>query len=187
MLRNRNFELEDDFEEEGYARAKNNKGKVKQLNITSLVDILTILLVFLIKNVNMTAQVLSQPKGLEFPTTLTQEEYDESSTRTLLVKVYPDNIYVGTDNTPVGTLEQIVNDQNTRENLKTYLETEVEALISSNPDLAPLLIIQADYSTPCQIITELVYIAAKAKFSNIYFASKHEENRASVLTMPSKI
>lgn len=187
MLRLRNFELEEDFEDEGYARAKTPKGKVKQLNITSLVDILTILLVFLIKNVNMTAQVLSQPKGLEFPTTLTQEKYDESSTRTLLVKVYPDNIYVGTDNTPVGSIDQIVNDQATRENLKIYLEAEAETIVKTNPDLSPLLIIQADYSIPCQIITELVYIAAKAKFSNIYFASQHDDNKDSVLGMPSKI
>jgi biopolymer transport protein ExbD len=183
----RNYELEDEFEDEGYAAPRADKGKVKQLNITSLVDILTILLVFLIKNVNMTTQAISQPKGLIFPTTLTQEEYDEAKTRTLLVKVYPDIIYVGTDNTPVGTLQQIVNDQNTRENLKSYLEAEVEELIRANPDLSPLLIIQADYSIPCQIITELVYIAAKAKFSNIYFASKHDSDRINVLSNPSKI
>jgi biopolymer transport protein ExbD len=187
MLRNRNYELEEDFGDDGYATPRVNKGKPKQLNITSLVDILTILLVFLIKNVNMTTQVLSQPKGLEFPTTLTQEKYDEEKHRTLLVKVYPDKIYVGTDNTPVGTLEQLVNDQTTRSNLKNYLEVEVNAIITANPDMSPLLIIQADYKIPCQIITELVYIAAKAKFSNIYFASQHDSDKISVLSNPSKI
>ncbi|MDZ4120848.1 MAG: hypothetical protein U1C33_00395, partial [Candidatus Cloacimonadaceae bacterium] len=53
----------------GKRKTRKNFEEAKQLSITSLLDILTIILVFLIKNVSMEAAALSAPDDMRFPTT----------------------------------------------------------------------------------------------------------------------
>ena len=52
--------------------------KTKDLNITSLIDILTILLVFMIKNISMDSTQKNSPEGMLLPTTITTNELVES-------------------------------------------------------------------------------------------------------------
>jgi biopolymer transport protein ExbD len=44
------------------------------LSITSLLDILTIILVFLVKNVSMEAQRMTVPENMSLPTTITNQD-----------------------------------------------------------------------------------------------------------------
>jgi hypothetical protein len=70
------------------------------LSITSLLDVLTIILVFLIKNVSMEAQKVSIPDNMYFPTTITNEKLIENA-GTMVVKMYPYQILVGTESIPL--------------------------------------------------------------------------------------
>jgi len=49
-------------------RVRRKFEEAKGLSITSLVDVLTILLVFLVKNISMEAQRVTVPDNMNFPT-----------------------------------------------------------------------------------------------------------------------
>jgi len=88
-----------------------NKAKkshaVKDLNITSLIDILTILLVFMLKNISMDASQKSAPEGMLLPTVISADKLVESG-QAVVVKIYPDRILYGTENTNVGSLQDFM-------------------------------------------------------------------------------
>lgn len=149
------------------------------LSITSLLDILTILLVFLIKNVSMEAQRLTIPENMTLPTTITNQELIENGL-TVLVKMYPHQILIGTDNINAGTLLQLVEDADTRDVIFNYMKHEAARIELLNQrkgtNYQPCLLIQADRQIPCQYITQLVKISAGASFANIYFSTLQDQN-----------
>jgi biopolymer transport protein ExbD len=144
------------------------------LSITSLLDILTILLAFLIKNVSMESQRLTIPENMSLPTTITNQELIDNGL-TVLVKMYPDKILIGTDNIQAGSLQQLVEDVKTRETIYNYMKHEAGQIIKLNQEKGtkyePCLLIQADKQIPCQYITQIVKIGAGASFANIYFST----------------
>jgi len=149
------------------------------LSIVSLLDILTILLVFLIKNVSMEAQRLTAPENMSLPTTITNQELIDNGL-TVLVKVFPDEILVGTDNLRAGSLQQLMNDSSIREIIYNYMKNEANqiTLLNTNrgTNYQPCLLIQADKQIPCQYITQIIKIGAGASFSNIYFSTLQDQN-----------
>jgi biopolymer transport protein ExbD len=149
------------------------------LSITSLVDILTILLVFLIKSVSIESQKITVPANMQFPTTITNQELIDNGL-TVLVKIYPDKILVGTDNIPAGSLRQLVEDTSTREVIFNYMKNEAAQITVMNSkrgtNYLPCMLIQADKEIPCQYITQLIKIGAGASFANIYFSTLQDEN-----------
>ena len=90
--------------------------EVQALSITSLLDILTIVLVFLIKNISLDAQKLTVPKNMTFPTTMTVESLEQNM-GTTVIKVYPDQILVGVDNIYFGKPEDLLMEP---KNVPTY-------------------------------------------------------------------
>ncbi|EQC48355.1 transport energizing protein, ExbD/TolR family [Bacteriovorax sp. BSW11_IV] len=79
----------------GYARSIRNRGKRKKskvfdLDITSLLDILVILLVFLLRSYNSSGIVLNVPKGVELP----KSESANINSTGVMVQVAPDKIWV---------------------------------------------------------------------------------------------
>jgi biopolymer transport protein TolR len=153
----------------GPRKARGKMDKVKSLNITSLVDILTILLVFLIKNVSMDAQNITVPETMKLPTTVSHEELERSG-MSVVMKVFPDMIFIGSDNISVGSPEEFMTDQSVRDNLISFMRQQ-SAQISQNPDLTPVLLIQADNQIRCRYITELVGLSAHTGFPSIYFST----------------
>lgn len=149
------------------------------LSVTSLLDILTIILVFLIKNVSMEAQKMTVPENMSLPTTITNQELIDNGL-TVLVKIYPDRILIGTDNLKAGTLQQLVEDAETREVIYNYMQHEASQIAKLNTrkgtNYQPCLLIQADKQIPCQYITQLVKIGAGASFANIYFSTLQDQN-----------
>jgi len=149
------------------------------LSITSLLDVLTIILVFLIKNVSMEAQRLTVPENMLLPTTITNQEL-MSNGLTVLVKLYPDRVLIGTESLPAGTLKQLVEDKKTREIIYNYMQNEADQIKAMNEksktDNQPCLLIQADKQILCQYITQIVKIGAGASFANIYFSTLEDQN-----------
>ncbi|MDD0852430.1 biopolymer transporter ExbD [Halobacteriovorax sp. GB3] len=71
-------------------RGRSRKKEVLDLDITSLLDILVILLVFLLRSYNSSGVVLNVPKGVELP----KSESSSINTSGVMVQVSPDKIWV---------------------------------------------------------------------------------------------
>lgn len=144
------------------------------LSITSLVDILTILLVFLIKNVSMEAQKVTVPDNMNYPTIMKQHDLLDRK-GTTVVKVYPDRILIGEENLYFGTLKELDTDPVKRTEILKYLQdTAKRTMALKDPDGKPVetaLLIQADKSILCYYITTLVELGTSSFFQYIYFAN----------------
>lgn len=155
----------------GGPRAERNASKVKSLNITSLVDILTIILVFLLKNISMDVQKDTPPKDMTMPLSYVDEHELLKSGNTILIRMYNDKVLFGLENTYVGTLEQLENDTQIRNSLIALLEANAAKLKE------PSILIQAERSIKCRYVTQFILITAEANFSNIFFSTIKSENR----------
>jgi len=151
---------------------------VKDLNITSLIDILTILLVFMVKNISMDASQKSSPEGMLLPTVITADKLIESG-QAVVVKIYPDRILYGTENTNVGSLQDFMTKRRIRATILGFLKLEAEEITNSGNK--PCLLIQADKNLDCKYITEFIRFSAGAAFANIYFSAIHTTNKKEVL------
>ena len=152
--------------------------KTKDLNITSLIDILTILLVFMIKNISMDSTQKNSPEGMLLPTTITTNELIESG-KAVYLKIYPDKILYGTESINVGSMEDFLGRTEIRNSLLKLLQMESKAITSLNSK--PCLLIQADKEVPCRYITEFIKFSAQASFANIYFSTIHTDDKDQIL------
>ncbi|MDO9577781.1 MAG: biopolymer transporter ExbD [Candidatus Cloacimonadales bacterium] len=163
--------------------------KTKDLNITSLIDILTILLVFMIKNISMDAAQKNAPEGMLLPTTITKNELVDSG-QAIIVKLYADKIsnsgeimpgYIlfGKDNIIVGSTRDFITDASIRKTLLAFLQVEAQS-ITENASV-PCLLIQADKDLECRYITEFIKFSAQSAFANIYFSTIHTDDKREVL------
>lgn len=140
------------------------------LSITSLLDVLTIILVFLIKNVSMEAQKVTIPTDMRFPSTITNEQLIAQGS-TMVVRMYPDQIYLGTESLSFGSLAEIVDNASKREAIYNYLSMEAQKIFERPANNEPCLLIQADETIPCQYISEMVKIGTQASFQFVYFST----------------
>ena len=164
--------------EGGKFKSRKRGNKTKDLNITSLIDILTILLVFMIKNISMDAAQKNAPEGMILPTTVTINELIESG-KAVYLKIYPDKILYGTESIEVGSLQDFLNKPEIRNSLLRLLQMEARSITSTSSK--PCLLIQADKELPCRYITEFIKFSAQASFANIYFSAIHTDNRDEIL------
>ncbi len=164
--------------------AKKKHPKTKEINITSLIDILTILLVFLIKNVSMEAQKTQEPEGMKLPSTATKQELIKNG-NTVIIKVYQDQILFGTSSTKVipddkkagfegRELEVYMTDQATREAMLGLLQAQAAQIKGANAEAIPAILIQADNNVQCRYITDMIILCANSEFTHIYFSSMHD-------------
>lgn len=142
---------------------------VKGLSITSLLDVLTIILVFLIKNVSTESVKISPEANLMYPTTITNDDL-LAKAGTTPIKIFPDKIIVGTEGLQFGSPGELVQNSDKRELLFNYLEREAQDIMREE-GVETCLIVQADNNIPCGYITEIVGAATTAGYSYIYFAT----------------
>lgn len=151
-------------------RTRRISKELAPLSITSLLDALTILLVFLIKNVSMEAQRLTVPENMVFPTTMSTEQL-ENNMGTTIVKVYTDRILIGMDNIYFGTPHELLQDPKKRSDLFEYLKIQSD-LIEKDPEKnQACLLVQADELIPAQVITAIVEIGTGSYYKFIYFST----------------
>lgn len=133
----------------------------------------------MIKNVSMDAQKLIIPEGMDIPKTYTKEQVLEKG-NVVLVKLYENQILVGSDSQFAGTPEDFIKREKTRKVLLKLLESEADVIKANNSEAIPCLMIQADKNVKCKYLTQLILAGAKASFSNIYLSST-EAGKAEVL------
>jgi len=162
----------------GKFAARPRGDKSKTLNITSLIDILTILLIFMIKNIAMDSTQRNAPEGMLLPTTITKNKLIESG-QAVSVKIYQDKVLFGADNIYVGSMDDFLNKQDIRQTLLQMLRLEAKEI--GLTEQIPCLLIQADKELACRYITEFINFSASANFANIYFSTIHTDDKAEVL------
>ena len=144
------------------------------LSITSLLDELTIILVFLVKNISTEAVKISAEPDLTYPTTMTNDKLLEKA-GTTPIKIFPDRVLVGTEALQYGSPADLVTDPKKREALFTYLKMEADDIVT-HQKAETCLLVQADYSIPCNYITEIVRAATAAGYSYVYFATLQDND-----------
>ena len=155
-------------------RVRRKFEEAKGLSITSLVDVLTILLVFLVKNISMEAQRVTVPDNMNFPSIMQSHDLLERK-GTTAIRVYPDRILIGEENLYFGTLQELETDPVKRTEILKYLQSTAQRTMElkdqdGNP-LETALLIQADRTILCQHITTLVELGTSSFYQYIYFAN----------------
>lgn len=72
------------------SKKRRNKREVMEIDITSLLDILVILLVFLLKSYNSSGVILNVPEGITLP----RSESQSLNSAGVIIQVSPDKIWV---------------------------------------------------------------------------------------------
>lgn len=151
-------------------RVRKKFDEMKGLSITSLLDALTIILVFLIKNVSMEAQKIAVPDNMKFPTTMYTDQLTETM-GTTIVKMYPDRILIGQDNTYFGTPQELIADIKKRETIFEYLKIQSQLIEADETQSETCLLVQADESLETRYITAIVEVGTAAFYKNVYFST----------------
>lgn len=159
----------------GGARMKrDSKSKVADLDITSLVDILTILLLFLIQNISVVAQKNTIVQGITPPSTISTEELNENG-QTVVIIFKQNRIAVGGGKVGGITFQELFSKSAEasakKDGMYNFLKIEAGRIAKRETNNLPLMLIQADHKVPCKYITEFIKWSASSGFANIYFAT----------------
>jgi len=156
------------------------KSRAKELSITSLLDIMTILLVFMMKNVSMDVSQRNAPEGMILPSTISKDDLMKDS-QLVYVKIFRDKILYGPDNMLVGSPQELLVDKGVQNILIDYLKKEAKYITKSNNK--PSLLIQADKEVECKYISGFIKLSTKAAFADIYFSTIHSDNKEEILNL----
>ena len=162
-----------------HKRKKAKKGPI-DVDITSLLDILVILLVFLLKSYNTSGVIMTIPQGIELP----QSESQTANNAGVQIQVSKDKIYV--DNVAVldtENLPKVVYDQAGRRIVPLFDELvkkkeEIKKLAKLAPqaqDFSGIANLIVDKSLKYSYLKKVMYTSAEAGFKEFKFVVMGEE------------
>jgi biopolymer transport protein ExbD len=147
------------------ARRKRGSGEVK-LNITSMMDMFTIILVFLLKNFSTQGQIVTPATGLTLPTS----SVERTAEGALNVTISKNGITVE-NRTVIDEKEfaEILKQQDfmiprLHEALKTYEQEARKSAEIFQKEFTGEITIHGDISTPYKVITRVMYTCGQAGF-----------------------
>lgn len=151
----------------------------RKIEMTSLVDILTVLLVFLIRNVSVEAQKVMIPDDIALPTTISYEDTKDNE-GIVVMRVSREQIYVG--DVPAGTPSEFLTSQQIFDNLLDLARSERRA-VARRDGVEPVIVLQADRNIRCQVISRIIHMIADADFSGVYFSTVKGDDAQQVFGM----
>lgn len=141
------------------------------LNITSMMDMMTIVLVFLLKSLDAEGNLLTQADNLQLPNSSSQKTVQE-----VMLTVIVDNTHILVDNTPVIETE-LVSRQDSLfvtpmiELLLKKKEEEEMAAMASGGTTGPLsLIVQLDKNIDYDVMYKTMATCGYSGYTNVKFA-----------------
>jgi len=148
------------------------KSVLASLNLTALVDMMTMLVVFLLMTFSATGEILMVQKGLTLPDAAQKEELK----RAPIVTITADAVTFNGE--PMADPRTLAADTSTEwKIIELYerLKVEKQALeLSSNDDqknaLRGLLILQADRQVDAKVLNRVMKTCYAAEYPNIMFA-----------------
>lgn len=147
------------------------------VNITALMDVLTVLLFFLIKSFSVSSAALRPPDGIRLPASLVQAPAKEAVTLSITKnEILANNKVVLKLNQGKFRTLDIGKDDRTLIPLQNYLDTQMKkrnAIYAGAGDLSFLppaeLLIQADRKLPFGVLKYLLHTAAVTGYSDYQF------------------
>lgn len=144
-----------------------------ELNLTSMMDMMTIILLFLLKTYSTTGAILTASEDLKLPYSLSEE----SPQKEVSVAVTRHSILIGND------LVMNLSDLNMNENLIPSLFTRLAQLaqeakndeIQFGKPFNNVVIVQADEDTPFQIIVKVLYTCGQSEFNKLRLLTYREQ------------
>ena len=154
------------------ARKMRKYGEDVPFSLTSMMDMMTIILVFMIKNIDAEGQLVTQAENLILPVSTSKVQPKEVS-----LTVIVDNNYVLVDNGKVITTEEVLKQEDlliasVDSVLKERRQTEQEhALKMGLPaDEAGNIIVQIDKNIPYDAMYKVMATCGFSGYTNIAFA-----------------
>jgi len=168
------------------AKRKNaHEPEIDFLNITAMLDLMTIILVFVLKSLSASTAAIPQNEDLSLPTSVLTAEPGEEG---VIIRISKTQITVGDEGSPVveysdrAQLAQTGLDARYKRNgpndlyiqplaqvLQRYRETDRAILLSKNKDASTSeAIIVADETTPYRLLFEVLYTAGQCEFGKYH-------------------
>ncbi|GAB4329830.1 MAG: hypothetical protein Kow0037_05120 [Calditrichia bacterium] len=149
-----------------------NLGK-GELNLTSMMDMMTIILLFLLKTYSTTGQILTPSEDLKLPYSLAQDDPKKE----LSVSVTRHNILVGTK--VIASLEDIGPEEILITPLFARLsdlaeEAKKDERMFGKP-FTHEVIIQADEDTPFQTLVKVLYTCGQSEYNKLRLLTYKEK------------
>jgi len=142
------------------------------LNITSLMDVLTIVLVFLLKNFESEGNLLTMADNLKLPNSASKKTPKE-----VMLTVVVDNNEILVDATPVIKTEEVMKQDSLRvgpmsELLEKKREEEKASLMAKGEDASETgkVIVQIDKNIPYDVMYKVMATCGASGYGNIAFA-----------------
>jgi len=144
------------------------------LNITSMMDMFTIVLVFLLKNFEAEGNLLTQADNLKLPNSVSKKTVKEIS-----LTVVVDNEQVLVDSKPIVATSEVLASETVlinpmKETFDKLREMELKAALLTGKDTdeeeGGKVIIQIDKNIPYDVMYKVMATAGASGYSNISFA-----------------
>jgi biopolymer transport protein ExbD len=143
------------------------------LNLTAMVDMMTMLVVFLLSTFSASGELIMAQKGLELPLALSSKDLERAAIITITKNE------VSFDGKPMGTIEALNDEATTDWNIAPLYESlqlyGYELAKRDMPEdkraqLRHLVVLQADKATPAKVLNRVMKTAYKADFTEVMFA-----------------
>jgi len=144
-----------------------NRGKISKMNLTSLMDVFTILVFFLLVN-SGSVEILDSPKEVKLP-----ESHVETKPReTVVIFISPEEILVQGE--PAGLVEDILaGDRLPLDNIRRQLQLLGEKVIGTSTRAVAAtkeVTILADKSVPFTVVRQIMSTCTSAGYENVSLA-----------------
>jgi len=148
-------------------RMSRNRGKISKMNLTSLMDVFTILVFFLLVN-SGSVEILDAPKEVQLP----ESQVETKPRETVIIFVSPEEILV--QGVPAGLVEDILaGDQVPLDNVRNRLAQLSENVIGINTKTVAAtkeVTILADKSVPFTVVRQIMSTCTSAGYENVSLA-----------------
>lgn len=140
------------------------------LRLTSMIDVFTILLVFLLKSYSAEGQIMTPTKELTLPVSSATNPPETSS----IIVVTPELILV--DGTAITTIQDVIDNEGLRiENLFLDLSAkrkmiEATSNLSDQMTFKGEITIQGDANIPFEILKKVMFTCGRVGYNNILLA-----------------
>ena len=157
-------------------------GGAHGLNINSLLDVLSVILVFLMKSYSSSSVQVKPSADLQMPISHSIQAVQESTAVTITLKdlMVNDQPVVAMQKGHIPDLEHATHGGLMIDSLLDRLHREVErqkkmARMNKKADFSGVMTIIADRHVPFELLTQVMYTAGQAKFNRFKFAAIKSE------------
>lgn len=146
------------------------KSTYAELNLTSMVDMLTILVVFLLQTFSASGELLTVSKNITLPEAVNWKDLEQAP----IIAISKDSVTLNGD--PKGNSAELSAEQALDQKIPqlhddlVVLKNNFKLLHPNPEDWKGLVIVQADKQIDFKILKRVMYTCAAAGYSNVNFA-----------------